>query len=208
MTYEEFKTYLAGFLWKTNDLDLKNNLDSLILIATSELDRVLDITRREAFSTYVFPATIVHATVPLPTDFKQMITASNGRYTFKNNSTQQLMRQRISYTGPLKPAYSITAENSQFALQLVGAAQKDDTLDMVYRSKLPDYKADDVSWLADDYLDLLTYTVLKHCAPFLREDERVQTWATLATQAMQTVITEDRHNIAYGGADTHISTPY
>jgi len=47
MNYSEFKTYLSTFLWKQNDTDLANNLDSLIRMADGELNRVLDIQRRQ-----------------------------------------------------------------------------------------------------------------------------------------------------------------
>ena len=47
MDYQAFKDHIAEFLWKTNDQDLINSMDSLILMANAELDRKLDITRRE-----------------------------------------------------------------------------------------------------------------------------------------------------------------
>jgi hypothetical protein len=71
---------------------------------------------------------------------------------------------------------------------------------LVYRANVPDFKALDASWLATDFLDLYTYTVLSHCAPFLREDERIAVWEAKKGEAIVSAITEDKHQITHGGS--------
>lgn len=204
-TYSQFKDHLTTFLWKQNDTDLIARLDSLIKMGTSELDRMLDITRRETSVVVTVTSTADNADVILPADFKQMIALTSADCVFANATTQQLLTARKGYTGKFQPMYHVAHNGTQHVLQMVGSGELGDEFALTYRNKLPDYEGTDASWLEDEYLDLYTYTVLKHCAPFLREDERIQTWIQLATQAMTTVIEEDRHSIEFGGADAAMS---
>ena len=209
MDYATFKTYLAEFLWKTNDTSLVASLDNLILMGTSELDRKLDIARREASSIYTVTVAGTNLLVPLPADFKQMRAVAGANGTFANATIQQVLKARINYTGPLRALYHVMYDTTtaSWVLQVAGAVAIGDALSFEYRAKLPDYATADASWVADEHLDLYTYTILKHCAPFLREDERIPVWQTYATDALASVLEEDRHNIQYGGADGAMSPP-
>lgn len=59
-----------------------------------------------------------------------------------------------------------------------------------YISKVPDFKATDASWLADEQLDLLTYATLWNTAAFLREDERIQVWQSLYQSCLDVAISD------------------
>ena len=72
MTYQEFKDYLATFLWKDTDQVLIDNLDSLIKMADHELNRKLDITRREE----LYSVAHVGDKIDLPEDFSQLVDVS------------------------------------------------------------------------------------------------------------------------------------
>jgi hypothetical protein len=63
------------------------------------------------------------------------------------------------------------------AVDTVDAPEYDEKRLVVhYMATVPNFQSDNTSWIADEQLDLLTYSVLWHTAPFLREDERVQVW--------------------------------
>ena len=209
MDYATFKTYLAEFLWKPNDTSLIAALDNLIIMGTSELGRKLDITRREDFFWYIETVAGLNTPINLPADFKQIRTVQGECGVFVSATAQQASRASIKYTGPLKPLYhvSFAGDNTGWTLQMVGSIAVGDRLGIGYRNKLPDFAVTDTSWVADDYLDLYTYTILKHCAPFLREDERIPVWQQYAIDALASVLEEDRHNIQYGGADGAMSPP-
>lgn len=57
-----------------------------------------------------------------------------------------------------------------------------------YRTTVPRFKDADSSWLADEYLDLYTYSVLRQTAPFLREDERLQVWQAMHDEALASAL--------------------
>ena len=168
MDYQAFKDHIAEFLWKTNDQDLINSMDSLILMANAELDRKLDITRREE----VYQVAHVGDAIPLPDDFSQLIDVSlNGHGCF-NMTKSQFNNLKSSFVG--SPNYrAFHLQGRTILLPQEYTAQAPGNYDITYRSKLPDYKADDASWMADEYLDCYVYSVLRHSAPFLREEEHV-----------------------------------
>jgi hypothetical protein len=51
------------------------------------------------------------------------------------------------------------------------------------------------NWLTEYAPDALLYRTLLECEPFLKHDERIQTWATLLGQAMSGLDTEDLQRI-------------
>lgn len=202
MTYQEFKDHLAVFLWKPNDTDLINSLDSLIRMGDAELNRKLEITRREQ----VVSLDLIGSTVDLPTDFAQLIQVSLAgtpctrvtRVQFdnlKSNNQSSLNTLNVFYTVGRTLVFPGT-----FASPGV-------TVDVYYRQKLPDYQTLDASWMEDEYLDCYTYTVLKHTAPFLREDERVALWTQLSAETITSIIDDDKMNVAFAGGPLHRTIP-
>lgn len=204
MNYTQFKTYLSTFLWKQNDTDLANNLDSLIRMADGELNRSLDIQRRET-TVLLAPETEDYE---LPADFRHMVSVSNLSQTsesaFKVTTASDIyrMRQRTN-SANIMPFYCVAQDTgSQKLLRLVGpfSASNPGNLLLVYRSNVPDFQALNASWLETDFLDLYVYTILSHAAPFLREDERVAMWISMKDKAIADAIVEDRHSVTFGGS--------
>lgn len=70
-----------------------------------------------------------------------------------------------------------------------------------YQRRIPSFRAEDTSWLADEELDLYVYAVLSETAPFLREDERVQTWAAFYSDALNKVNENSAHEQVRGIAN-------
>jgi hypothetical protein len=206
MDYAAFKTYLRTFLWKQNDTDLANSLDSLVLMAHAELNRRLDIQRRE-ITLLIEPETEDYE---LPADFRQIVSVNNTALTSQSqfSSTTQLdiyrQRQRTS-SANIMPIYA-TAQGAgnQKILRLVGPFSPTDpgSLILIYRANVPDFAVTDASWLEADFLDLYTYTVLSHTAPFLREDERIAVWMDFKEKAIMSAIEEDKHSVSHGSPMT------
>ena len=195
MDYTEFKTHLLTFLWKANDADLVASLDNLIIMANSELGRKLTISEREE----VLELSIGDETSLLPDDFSHMITLSYSLGTLVSCTAAKLAEDRLLLAPP--------GDNGHYRirgkyLELAGTfdAVSPTTFTIFYRSKIPDFEALDVSYLADDYLDLYTYAVFKHAAPFLREDERVALWKDMYKEALESVLEDDKWNKTYGGS--------
>lgn len=207
MNYAAFKAFLATFLWKQNDTDLIANLDSLILMANGELNRVLNIQRRDV--TLLFqPASQDY---PLPVDFRHIVSVNNANIDsvsgFAQTTELDIYRKRQqSQSMCVLPYYAVAQAVSNKVLRLVApfTALLPGNMVMVYRANVPDYATTDTSWLAEDFLDLYTYTVLSHTAPFLREDERIGLWDKYKTDGINTAMHEDAHGVKFGGSPLHM----
>jgi len=199
MDYAEFKTHLATFLWKANDADLIASLDNLIVMGTSELNRRLPIQTR-IVTTLLAPDSEDFA---LPADFRQMISitdATRGGASQMSVSTKAaVLRQRVQ-TNSAYASGMYCIEKKVLCLAGPYTVTGPGSFTISYRANFPDYKTLDTSYLADDYLDLYTYTVLSHTAPFLREDERVAMWISLKESGITSTNEEDKWNIEFGGS--------
>lgn len=205
-TYAQFKTYLLDMLWNTNNTDLSNNLDKLIRMADNELNRKLDIQRREV-TALIAPETQDYA---LPSDFYQMISLTNRQPTRQRRTgdmqvTTQSTVFEIRDAGDsayIEPYYYVQRAASANTLYLVGpfSASNPGSFSLQYRTTVPDFETDDSSWLEADYLDLYVYTVFKHCAVFLREDERINMYAGLMSDALESALDEDKRKVQFGGS--------
>jgi len=212
LTYTQFKDYIKTYLWRDNDVDLTNNIDTLILQANNELTQLTrDFNRREAV-VVIAPETEDFDLTAKVSDFEAVKSlTSNANNTLYRRSQKKFVQTTLSdlfairakYPGVgLMPYYCVSRDGSNFVLRLVGSfsATNPGDLTLVYRLGIPDFQATDASWLADEYLSLYVYTVMKHCALFLREDERVQAYKALQLEAYQVADEDDKHNLQFGGS--------
>ncbi len=183
MIYQEFKDYLVKFLWKAGDTQLISSLDNLISMAESGLNNQLRVERRHSSAIITADA----EEKALPDDYfsiRQVADISTQLGEFVYVSPAEIRSWRLqTNSSQWRPIYSIEDTN----LLLCGPAANPIDLVVDYTNRIPDFKTTDSSWLADDYLDLYTYAVLSHSAPFLREDERIVTWKQGYAEALQSI---------------------
>lgn len=192
MNYAEFKDHLIVFLWKVNDAQLIARLDSLITMADAELSRKLQVEKRHTQASLLVDA----LDFPAPADYHAVRTLTDsliGELSY--TSPAQLLHMRAAIPTIMAPHYSIVDKTFMFSGPFVATPR---TVIIDYRRTIPDYQTTDTSWLADEFLDLYTYTVLKHSAPFLREDSRIATWAGLAVDALESAIDDSEMNKTRG----------
>jgi len=205
-TFSEFKTYLTDMLWRQNDTDLSNNLNNLIRMANHELNRKLTIQKREVAAT-ITPETEDYT---LDAEFYQMMSLTNrqparqrkkGEMRLTTLSTIYQLRE-AGDSAYIEPYYYPQRGETANTLYLVGpfSASNPGELDIQYRTTIPDYETEDSSWVEDEYLDLYVYTVFKHCAMFLREDERMMQYAGYMQDALDSALDEDLRQVRFGGS--------
>jgi len=202
MDYDAFKSHVLTFLWKQNDADLIASMDNIILMTNAELGRKLTISEREV----ELDLAIDDETFLLPTDFGHMLTLSYANGALSNCTAAKLAEDRLLLAPPGDNGHYRVRGNY---LELAGTFSATDptTFTIVYRTKIPDFSALDTSYLADDYLDLYTYAVAKHCSPFLREDERLALWKDMYKEALDSVLENDKWNKVYGGSPSRTTMP-
>lgn len=186
MNYAQFKDYLARFVWRDGDTAFESDLDLLIQMGEARLNRDLRIQRM--VESAALPVTAIN--VDLPADYAEARTvALSGPETpLTLTSMSDLQNRRSAAPERLQRVYAIVGRQ----IGLVGV-QTDGSRDLLltYYARIPDFQATDESWLADEYLDLYTYAVLRHTASYLRDDERVALWQNEYIETLQSVMTED-----------------
>jgi hypothetical protein len=196
MTYTEFKDWLITFMWKTGDTVLIANLDNLIRMANSALDR--DLRVEDRFVSTTLPITDID--IDLPDDYKNMRSVSLHTATLNGPATYVEPAEMYAIRKYGLPNYHKNYSLIDRTLLLSGPYNPDDTDTVIvdYYRRIPDYAATDTSWVADGFLDVYTYCVLMQCAPFIREDERLQVWAASYQASMQSALEESQFYRARG----------
>ncbi|SFL44717.1 phage adaptor protein [Shimia aestuarii] len=194
MTYDEFKTYLATFLWKDNDQVLIDNLDSLIQMADAELNQLFKVQQRLKTATI----SVDNQDFELPSDYRSirdLTRLTNVAETYGYVPPTELYKNRVNAPQlGSRPVYSLVGST----LLLSGDYTTPTAFQIVYYDKIPDYQDTDASWVADDFLNLYVYAVLRQTVMFLREDERLPLWNSLFTDALKVALQEDAHERARG----------
>jgi hypothetical protein len=200
MTYTEFKDFLMLHLWKQGDTAVIAALDTLIVLATSELNRLLKVEQRSILVDLPVTAT----QVPLPADCRevrhlQLLGVGPMQYAIPAQFANFLQLN----VGNTDLNYYTVVNN---VIQLLGSfsVEVPAVIRLTYYANLPDFKATDASWVADDFLDVLLYATLKHSAPFLREDDRVKLWLTMYGDALASAIVENEDR-KYAGSPLRIN---
>lgn len=197
MTYDEFKTYLTTFLWKTGDTVLANNLDNLIVMAHSDLNNSLKVQEMDV----ALSESVTDVDYTLPADYRRIRTVQVtelGELLYVQPAL--LYTYRDVDASEVAPVYSLSGSNTLLLAGPISVANPV-TLNITYHSKVPDFATTDTSWLADNYLALYTYAVLRHSAGFLREDERVALWEQQYRAALMQINEDDAFHRARGVAN-------
>ena len=184
--YTTLQSTIADYLART---DLTDQIPEFIRLAEDRLRRDLRIRQMLKVATAV--ATTGDSTVSLPSDFlamKDLHIQGNPVKTIEFLSTSNFFRNAgTSYKGA---PYYYTLLGSEF--QFAPVPDSDYTLQMVYFYQ-PDYLSDTNPsnlWLAYTP-DLLLYASLGEAEPYLMNDERLQTWASMYDRGLNAVIKSD-----------------
>lgn len=192
MTYAEFVQFCIAFAWREGDLDLEAKIDDLITMANSELRASLVVKERE-----------VALDVDLEDNFYNLgddVYAVKNVFTYLGDHRKLSvaewadMKVRIaSDTTGLAPVYAQVGSQLKLIGDYKARFDNGDPVEMtlVYLTKIPDFRVLDSSWLTQENLALYVYTVMKHACVYLREDERLQTWAALQKDLMETANDSD-----------------
>lgn len=208
MNYATFKTWFLASIWRTNDTVVSNNLDTIIDMATDELDQLTRDWDRRQVTVEIAPETEDFNLTAGVTDFQAVLSLVNNADSERNNpyrftTKADLYSKRQKYGSETAlPWYTTDRAGDVRYLRLIGpfsaAAPGDFTL--MYRASLPDYSDANESWLEDEYLNVYQYAIAKHAALFVREDERIQLYSGLFAEQFETANTDDKHNLQFGGS--------
>lgn len=201
MTYQQFKDYLARFVWRDGDTAFEADLDNLIAMGEARLNRDLRLRIMETTTT----VSATERLVDLPDDYLELRRVSGPRGALHFVTPQEAASEATGAAFPqLVGTYTI--EGRKLALHGPQSVTEPIGLVLVYYARVPDFKTDDTSWLADLYLDLYTYAVLRHTASYLRDDERVALWQNEYATTLESVM-QDELKARYAGSPLTVRLP-
>ena len=197
MNYAAFKSYVARFVWRDGDAVFEADLDNMINMAHARLNRDLRIQRMSVTAS----ADLVADTLSLPFDYLEMrtITSNSPPAPMQYVSPYERERIKLANATTFQPIYTIAGEAIFFVGPMSATDNPARTVTMTYYAKIPDFASTDSSWLADDYLDLYTYAVLRHTPAYLKDDERVVLWKNEYEETLASVVNAEV-NRRYAGS--------
>lgn len=198
--YSDLQATIASYLART---DLTAQIPDFIQLAETRLRR--DLRIRQMLKVVTTTAAATDGTVELPSDFLQMrdLHINTDPITvLKYESPSNFYRNTWSTVTGVPLQYTILAQEFQFAPK----PDANYTLQMLYYAA-PAYLSTSNSsnvFLAN-CPDLLLYGALGEAAPYLMDDQRLNTWASMYDRGLAALTVSDDQG-EYSGSPIAITT--
>ena len=184
--YTSFVTVVENYLART---DLSAQIPDFINLAQQRMTR--DLRTRPMLKVATTTANNQDGTVELPTDFLEMRELhfqGNPEIVLEYQSPDLFFRNLLTDTGGVPRFYTLISNELQFAPMPDG----DLTLQMLYYAQPTFISSTTASnlYLAN-YPDALLYATLAEAEPYLMNDSRIQTWATMYDRAISNIMRND-----------------
>lgn len=184
--YTSFVTVVENYLART---DLSAQIPDFINLAQQRMTR--DLRTRPMLKVATTTANNQDGTVELPSDFLEMRELhfqGNPEIVLEYQSPDLFFRNLLTDTGGTPRFYTLISNELQFAPMPDG----DLTLQMLYYAQPTFISSTTASnlYLAN-YPDALLYATLAEAEPYLMNDARVQTWATMYDRAITNIMRND-----------------
>ena len=194
-TYAELKTSIGDWL---NRSDLTSVIPDFISLAEAQIERTLRARQMIVRANASFDAQYG----AVPSDFLEAkslkLTSTNPQSPLSFLSIDALDAEMTKYTGSGKPKFFGVVGGQ---LRIVPTPDATYTTELTYYAKLAKLSNSNTSnWLLASSPDIYLYGALLQAAPYLQDDARIQTWATLYERALNDSQTADDRSASSGGA--------
>lgn len=202
-TYSGLQTAILNWLRRSNDTVLSAQVPDFITLFEEMANKDLRVSNMETSTTL----SITSKNVSLPADYQFaraliLTTASGTKKLFTPKTITQLYQEY---------PYSVTGEPAGFApfgtnIRIAPDPDATYTAELIYGQTIPALSSTNTTnWLLTNYPSLYLYGSLMQAAPYLRNDDRVATWASLYQQGRDLLITNDEFGRYSGG--TLVASP-
>ena len=194
-TYTELKTSIGDWL---NRADLTSVIPDFISLAEAQVERTLRTRQMIVRANASFDAQYG----AVPADFLETkslkLTSTNPQTPLQFLSIDALDNEMTKYTASGKPKF-FGIVGGQF--RIVPTPDANYTTELTYYAKLAKLSnSNTTNWLLTSNPDIYLYGALLQAAPYLQDDARIQTWATLYERALNDSQTADDRGASSGGA--------
>ena len=194
-TYTELKTSIGDWL---NRADLTSVIPDFISLAEAQVERTLRTRQMIVRANASFDAQYG----AVPSDFLETkslkLTSTNPETPLSFLSIDALDNEASKFTASGKPKF-FGVVGGQF--RIVPTPDATYTTELTYYAKLTKLSSSvATNWLLTANPDIYLYGSLLQAAPYLQDDARIQTWATLYERALNDSQTADDRGASSGGA--------
>ena len=194
-TYTELKTSIGDWL---NRSDLTSVIPDFISLAEAQVERTLRTRQMIVRANASFDAQYG----AVPADFLETkslkLTSTNPQTPLEFLSIDALDNKAAEYTASGKPRFFGIVGGQ---LRIVPTPDATYTTELTYYAKLTKLSSTvATNWLLTSNPDIYLYGALLQAAPYLQDDARIQTWATLYERALNDSQTADDRSASSGGA--------
>jgi hypothetical protein len=196
--YTELQDAIADWLNRVGSPELAERAPDFIKMAEARFNRKLRVRQNEKRATAILDAGFI----TLPSDWleaKAIRLVVDGKpVKLELGTSEQLdqARRDASTVGITQPyLYRFVGNQIEVAPYVSGEA----TMELEYFYKVPALATNSTNWLLTDWPDLYLYGALQHSAPYLRDDQRLQTWAGIYN-TLWTELTEADDKAKHSGS--------
>jgi hypothetical protein len=188
--YPSLQTAVTEYLARDQDMTLIARIPTFVQLAEAKFNRMLFCRQMEQRSTALIDITQPEPQyIALPGDFQSMrrvkLKSTNPSVRLDYKSPAQMDEYRTSIGDTVNQPLFFTIFGSE--IELCPTPDQDYTLEMVYRQNIPALALNLANWLLALAPDLYLYGALLESAPYIKEDERIQTWGLGFTSALNDV---------------------
>jgi hypothetical protein len=207
--YTTLQSAVVEYLARENEATLVARVPTFIQLFEAKMNRMLFVPQMEKRSTaLVNLASDEPEFIALPGDFQSMRTVRlngvTGKPRLQFMTATQLEDYRYATDNVTGQPIYFTVFGDE--MELAPTPNEAYTLEMIYRSNIPDLATNSTNWLLTLAPDLYLYGSLLESAPYLKEDGRIQTWAAGVSTALN-----DLNNLgarqSFDSGPTTISLP-
>lgn len=177
--YTDLQTAVTEWLARDQDTTLIARIPTFIQFAEAKFNRELFVRQMEQRSSATLSSGVTDSEfVLLPPDFQSMrrvrLSSVPGRppLVFMSATQMDEFRYGNSDTAQQPKYFSIFGSE----MELAPTPDANYTLEMVYRTVIPPLATNSTNWLLQLAPDLYLYGALLESAPYIQQDERINTW--------------------------------
>jgi hypothetical protein len=177
--YASLQSAVTEYLARDQDATLIARIPTFIQLAEAKFNRELFVRQMENRSQTTIDTTSTGPEfISLPSDFQSMrrirLSSVTGKPHLDFKSGTQLDEYRFSRGNTTGQPLFFTIFGAE--IEIAPTPDQNYTIEMVYRKNIPALASNSTNWLLTLAPDLYLYGALLESAPYIKEDDRIQTW--------------------------------
>jgi len=185
--YASLQAAVTEYLARDQDATLIARIPTFIQLAEAKFNRQLFVRQMEQRATALADTGSSEPEfISLPVDFQSMrrvrLSSVTGKPCLEFKSGTQMDEYRFVIRDiAARPRYFTVFGDE---IELAPTPDRNYTIEMVYRQNIPPLAPNATNWLLTLAPDLYLYGALLESAPYIKEDDRIQTWGLGFTTAL------------------------